>query len=458
MRGAVEIGLVVLALINFLKIASLMRRIDSETKRTLYLYAGLALGAFINGSVGGNALGLLALIGFTLLPLMVAVARAMVRPAAPSPNATRPSLMPISLAIALWGWLFLVDFALAPLTVRTLSAYCVAFSVPALMLVFRSFGGLPHPSVALVGTAYLIGAVLVGALVGNEWRDCDVFKCNAIGGLYRGPFPSENYLAIIAVFTLVSWLAVKTPMSGRIAGVLFSIAVVLATGSRSALVAIFVALVWCVMAGAFMKRDSCRKWHLPVPLASLTVALVSLLSVNLISDARNDTFSNRGSIWIRAYEAVLQGNPLVGLGLSDWGRLQAVGFIPEHFAHSGYLIILFSGGVVGLVLFGLTLAALLARTQGGTRWGSAWGSGPVIVFLVYSLSEVIWNPLALDSFSFVVIGLFAETALCIGPAERAGLPPEGARRGWTVERTAPLNALRLPLERVVHHRLSDEGS
>ena len=126
-----------------------------------------------------------------------------------------------------------------------------------------------------------------------------------------------------------------------------------------------------------------------------------LFAVYQIYTADPGTLSRRGSIWIAVREA-LDGWALTGIGVSKWAALQDIGESPQHFFHSTYALFLFAGGAIAVVLFWLVE---LLDAPGVGRWTIAPRSGAalVVLVLVYSQTEVIWNPLAVDGLTWIYV-------------------------------------------------------
>ncbi len=89
---------------------------------------------------------------------------------------------------------------------------------------------------------------------------------------------------------------------------------------------------------------------MPNVVAASSILAIFGIALTLLFTATPSTLSNRGNIWTSAL-AALEGQYAFGLGLDRWEPLTQLGYLPEHFPHNGYLLILFSGGVVALLLF-----------------------------------------------------------------------------------------------------------
>jgi O-antigen ligase len=87
--------------------------------------------------------------------------------------------------------------------------------------------------------------------------------------------------------------------------------------------------------------------------------------------------------------------------LSRWHELQAVGLLSFHFAHSEYLELVFAGGLVGLALFTAAQTVLIRTLLRGSA--GLLPAGPAAVLAVLGLTEVVWNPLTVDGFSWMLV-------------------------------------------------------
>ncbi len=108
--------------------------------------------------------------------------------------------------------------------------------------------------------------------------------------------------------------------------------------------------------------------------------------------------------------AQVEKSPFIGLGLDRWTRLQEAGVFSSHFPHSFYVLVFFSGGLVGLALLFLWVRESLVIS---TRLiGSASSSLVLgVVFMTLGLLEVVWNPLAIDGTSWIPLVLLAVPGL-----------------------------------------------
>ena len=127
-----------------------------------------------------------------------------------------------------------------------------------------------------------------------------------------------------------------------------------------------------------------------------------LAGVLLLFSANRSTFSNRGNVWLDAV-AQLRGNMDLGLGLDRWYTLQKLGALPQHFPHSQYLLLLFSGGWLAFGLHSLLMASWVRL--GSTHPGGAWRIALIFAYATTGLTEVIWNPLTIDGLTWITVGI-----------------------------------------------------
>lgn len=268
-------------------------------------------------------------------------------------------------------------------------------------------------SVAWTGSLLLALLSLPAVAVESFWSQChtgDLDKCSAAGALFTSFARSENYLAILCGFTAVCALIGMRGFA-RLVVVGHSVLVLIATGSRTGMLALGIAVIVVVAGSVIERRHSVKALSLPVCLVASFAACSTAAIV--VAAATPDTFSRRGAIWI-AVRHHLEGFEATGVGVSTWAALQSVGQSPHHFFHSGYALILFSGGLVGLGFLGLVAGALLRRSSPpGT---AITDSAPVVLLLVYSFTEVVWNPLAVDGLTWILVLLLCASSPALRPS------------------------------------------
>lgn len=290
-----------------------------------------------------------------------------------------------------------------------------------------------RPDAFAYTSATLLALMTVPTVVVNSfWTSCSTQfdKCSPAGALFRSFATSENYIAIVAAFTLVSAL---TALRGavRILAMLNAAIVIVATGSRTGMIAVLVSAA-VALALAMYRRHLRRLARLPAAMCFAAAAATVLVAAYLLFTADRETLSKRGAIWL-AVRSHIEGHLIEGVGVSKWALLEDLGESPQHFFHSGYALALFSGGLVAMTIFGAWLCCLLRSARGVE--GVNVMVPLVALFSVYSLTEVIWNPLAVDGLTWLAVSL---SCLCGDRGPVVGSAVEQGQKGEPL--TAPQGA------------------
>ncbi|MGC4793431.1 acyltransferase family protein [Micromonospora saelicesensis] len=268
-------------------------------------------------------------------------------------------------------------------------------------------------AMAYTGLAVLALLTIPTALYGQAWRACTggkLEKCSLAGALFKSFYNSENYAAMLASFTLVAAFCAMR-RAELVATASFCLLVIVATGSRTSYLAVGAVAVW--MVGALLVQRLRPSPRIPFALCVALVIGALTAATYLMWSASKTTLSNRGNIWVAARE-YLSGREAVGVGVSKWYYLQDIEKAPTHFFHSGYVLVIFSGGLVALTLFGLWMATLLHRD---VEDGNAFtAKAPVVLLVVYSFTEVVWNPLSVDGLTWIIVLLALTASASAAPA------------------------------------------
>jgi hypothetical protein len=355
-----------------------------------------AAGAAVGGTTGTRVWAAAALMYVLFVVMWISVEK---RPQ----SHLRPTSAPLVLYCAIVIWLAIVDFAVGLNPMGHLASYVVVGLAIAASAAVVNQGGIPAASAARAGLAVVALSDIAALMTHSAWRDCDQFKCDALGGLYRGPYESENFLALMATMTL-AWTLTALSGRQRTVGAALCILTVAATGSRTGLIVSGLTIVAFVALSRGSWRRAVVSW-LPASAIALTAAAIGLY---MTFHASASALSNRGDVWRQAL-VVLQGHHLFGRGLSTYAVYQEDGLVSQHFTHSEYLFFLFAGGYVAVGLF----VAWVAVTIRGLGRVSAVGAIPVIAVAAYGLTEATWNPLAFDAFAWIAV------ALCVTVPARA---------------------------------------
>jgi O-antigen ligase/polysaccharide polymerase Wzy-like membrane protein len=404
MRTLVEACLVV---VSFGAIASLVRE-RSSSMLNVPLFLG-ALIAAAGVALGGRYELLLwgaAAVAYSLTALMQAAVH--------GPSLSRggaSSSRPLVVLTLIVGWLLCVDLTVGGDPSAHLRSYAVVVLAIAGSFLLASTGRMDHAVLARIATLLVGMSDVAGVLHGPSWRSCDQFKCSVVGALYRGPYPSENFLAFLATMSLALSL---TSLSGRSRSwaLILGGATVLATGSRTALVvcALSVAAFLVLRRRPWTRlgRDSLRYGSLFAFAGGVAGA-----GIYTLLHASSGLLSNRGEVWREAV-AVLHGHQLIGVGLSSYKVLQLQDAVSQHFTQSEYLLLFFGGGYIAVAMF-VVWAATTMRAAVRSA-GSPIAVIPLGAFIIYGLTEATWNPLAFDSFAWIALGL----SLASGSVATAG--------------------------------------
>ncbi|MEU4773122.1 O-antigen ligase family protein [Micromonospora sp. NPDC023644] len=371
---------------------------------------------------GDRSSALIGLLVLCLLAWLVVSGRRSLR--GPTDVWRRISLL---MAGALLAWCFAVDaLSGAGLYGSRLAAYG-ASALLLLAVALLSHGtALTSRAMAWTGLAVLSVMTIPTVFSGQSWRACTagkLEKCSMAGALFKSFYESENYVAMLASFTLVASLCAMRRLAA-VASTSFCLLIIVATGSRTSYLALAAAGLWLL---GSLVLERWRKFpRISFPLCVALVVAALGLATYLTWTASKTTLSNRGNIWMAAREYIAC-TEATGVGVSKWYYLRDVGEAPTHFFHSGYVLVIFAGGLVGLTLWGLWAATLL---HGAVTDGRAFSAkAPVALLVVYSFTEVVWNPLSVDGLSwiFVLLVLTASASATADPVPARG-PVDAADR------------------------------
>jgi hypothetical protein len=318
-----------------------------------------------------------------------------------SPRSPAPAPMRLALLAATFAWCTAVDIVSGLDPGKHLLAYLVIGCAIAASALLVAHGGVDTASAARAGLVVVGLSDILGLRAAEPWRACDKFKCSSLGGLFRGPFPSENALALIAVMTL-AWTLTATRGRTRTLGTALCAATVFATGSRTGLAVSALAIGAVLLSRRSARWTARGSWTPSWPLATALAATTATAGLYIVYRAGANAFSDRGEIWALALKMV-HGHQITGVGLSTYGVLQQQGLVSQHFTHSEYLLVLFAGGYVAIALF-VAWGAVTIRSLAQLA-DSPTAAVPVLAFLAYGLTEATWNPLAFDAFAWIALAL-----------------------------------------------------
>ncbi|MGW0435470.1 O-antigen ligase family protein [Micromonospora sp. NPDC003197] len=392
---------------------------DSSTTVALIGFAVLTNAAPV--LAGDHSSALIGLLVLCLLAWVVFSGRASLR--GPSDGWLRFSWL---MAAVLLVWCFSVDGIVGSgLYGSRIVAYAAAMLL--LLTVGLMSGSTPLNvrAMAYLGLAILSIMTIPTVLSDSAWRACTagkLEKCSLAGGLFKSFYDSENYIAMLATFTLVAALCVMRRAELLAVGA-FCLLIVVATGSRTSYLAIAAVAVWLLGSFLLERRRQYVRMHLAI--CGTMVLTVLALAIYLTWSASRTTLSNRGNIWITAREYIAEMKA-TGVGVSKWYHLRDIGEAPTHFFHSGYVLAIFAGGLIALSIWGLWATALL---RGAALDGRAFSAkAPLVLLIVYSFTEVAWNPLSVDGLSWIFVALMLTRSASVMPDPVPTIDPAAPAR------------------------------
>lgn len=328
---------------------------------------------------------------------------------------------PVALILALWFWVFAVNLWFVLDEDASESLYRVISGVVLFIYVvaqrYRPITVLQFYSASLVTIATIVALV---PLWPNAFIPCGKFKCNQVGAILQGPFHSGNLLGLAAGMCAALLVTSVLVRARHLWVMIFLMAVLYTTMSRTSFIA-YGAVVILIAVDHVV-----RSGRMPLPsfdaLAKVTAASIAVLplaaSMYLIFTSDSDAFSNRGRIWKLAREAVAE-SPVTGRGLDRWEILSASGYFGKEFAlftHSEYLLFYFSGGIVALILFAAVLYRISYLAITGYQ-SMARGAAVPLTFAVCGVIETIWNPLTIDSGTWLFFAVVAVAGCRTAPGD-----------------------------------------
>jgi O-antigen ligase len=256
------------------------------------------------------------------------------------------------------------------------------------------------------------------------FRTCRSDKCGPGGVLYSGAFSNENVLGLVLALSIpFVWLALRR---ARIIVIGYVTAMVLLTGSRTALLAAAAALLALVVLRPSPQRAGTVA-AAPVRQiqAIFGVAVIALLGAILpLLASVTSGIGDRTYFWRIALDGIGR-SPLIGNGGAAWPRLYQSGEIPisaSYSPHNQWLDVLYASGFIGLAVFVGLLCHLLLRTA----YLVTAAATILIPVLAASILERPWSFAINDVLTFTLLAaLLCETAPAL-PAQHAESTPHVA--------------------------------
>ena len=222
------------------------------------------------------------------------------------------------------------------------------------------------------------------------------------GGRWQGPFESPNYAGPAAAFALIFSLSQRS--WSRAALLTFSAVLVIASGSRSALLGAFVGVV-VYFAGKSMWVRGSSSWFRIGGITGAAAALVLLLVVT------DPTLNGRTPIW-PAYIDWWRASPWTGSGTSAISDAVSSGGVPGSFihAHNVWIDVLARYGIAVFLLTAVLAAVALAAGLATARCGRTFPLALSAAFVVIGLAEVhgSWMYLSIP-IAWLLVSVVSET-------------------------------------------------
>jgi len=256
--------------------------------------------------------------------------------------------------------------------------------------------------------AWALGLALGTNIVSGESTTIKGYVVQIEEGAWRGIFSHKNVLgATMALAILVEWYLPGRAIKSKISRALWlSAYAVLLLLSHSVTSFVAVGLTLLLM----FSFDTFRhQYRLIVPVLLLvTICSGTVIALNATSITgilgRSADLSGRIDLWHWVVVMILN-RPILGYGFSGFWKGASdfstviesrIGWSPEY-AHNGYLEILLSLGIAGLLLFlwfagtGIKRAVVRAKTAESVQ--DLWPLAFLIFFLIHNLSEctILWQ-------------------------------------------------------------------
>jgi O-Antigen ligase len=226
---------------------------------------------------------------------------------------------------------------------------------------------------AFLAPAAVLSGLFVVVTPAFAAMPCGIDKCGLLGFNARGFFENENALALYLTLAMpFIYLAFR-----RVGGALvcaYVLFVVLLSGSRSGAIAGTVTFVLLLVVRPDVRRPS-FSWPRATVLYGVLASAVAL-GVALPYTTQDPTaYTGRAYLWALARQMLSDGtHSLLGYGALGWEDVRQAGLIDfsaVYSVHNQWLQVLFSTGLVGIVLLVVGLALLVA--QSGRRYALVVG-------------------------------------------------------------------------------------
>lgn len=260
----------------------------------------------------------------------------------------------------------------------------------------------------LTFAAWAAGPLVGSNLVTGESTTLNGYQVQIEAGAWRGIFNHKNDLgAMMAIAILVEWHIPAHTTLSKVAKAFWLSAyalLLLLSHSVTSLVSVGLAILLMFTFKAFR-----HQYRIIVPLLLLvTIFSGTLIALNATSVTgalgRSEDLSGRADLWRWVVVMILK-RPFLGYGFSGFWKGASdqaavvesrIGWSPVY-AHNGYLEILLSLGVAGLLLFlwfaGTGIRRAVVRAKAAESVQDLWPLAFLTFFLIHNLGEctILWQ-------------------------------------------------------------------
>lgn len=220
---------------------------------------------------------------------------------------------------------------------------------------------------------------------------------------WRGGFIHKNAMAPFLIFAVLTLMSFDRPSNRRRVAVLTALGLIAASQSTSALSAGLAVTGVYLFLHRFARSHAASRASLLVgasfAIVSLSLVFTTIAPGILQLRGKDTTLSRRTDIWNSVWDAIIT-QPWQGYGIGGvWSDpsvepgqsiIQSLGF-PIFHSHDGYLEILLTIGIVGLVLFAWLIASTMRMALANLNHDppfSVFVASFVTLVVVYTITEI----------------------------------------------------------------------
>jgi O-antigen ligase len=231
------------------------------------------------------------------------------------------------------------------------------------------------------------------------------------GGAIRGVFPHKNILgAAMALAFLVEWYLRSSDASSKTLRLLslglYGVLLIISDSMSS------IATVILTLLGVWVVRVLCGRYRIPIVAVAIFVVLtITAATITGVGSGdilellgRSSDLTGRTELWSAVTDAIVE-RPILGYGFSGFWKGASSGseivqgqiqWSPAY-SHNGYLEIILSLGIVGLLIAMLFLAIGFSRAWKWSRSGDetldSWPLAMLMFIAIHNLTEcsIAWQ-------------------------------------------------------------------